>query len=75
MNEDKADQAHEVLEAYQAAIIAVGAAMLRHLDDEQRQYVIDKCHDEFRFWRVRDALGVTQTDAAYCAHAGHHRRI
>lgn len=56
MNEDKADQAHEVLEAYQYAIVAVGAAMLRHLDDDQRQYVIDKCHDEFRFWRIHDAL-------------------
>ncbi len=56
MDEDKADQAHEVLEAYQDAIIAIGAAMLRHLDDEQRRYVIDKCHDEFRFWRVHDAL-------------------
>jgi hypothetical protein len=56
MNEEDFDKAHEVLVVYQDAIVALGAVMLKGLTDEQREYVIDKCHDEFRFWRVSDEL-------------------
>jgi hypothetical protein len=56
MNEEDFDKAHEVLVMYQDAIVALGTVMLKDLTDEQREYIIDKCHDEFRFWRVSDEL-------------------
>jgi len=52
MDEEEALKAHEILVLYQDAIVALGVVMLKDLTDEQREYVIDKCHDEFRFWRV-----------------------
>ena len=52
MTEEQADKAHEALEALAAAIIAAGKQIFLHLDDEQREYVVNKMHDEFRFWRL-----------------------
>jgi hypothetical protein len=53
---DEADQAHEVLQRYQDAIVILGADMLENLNPVQQEYVLDKCNDEFRFWRVGDHL-------------------
>ena len=53
---DEADQAHEVLQQYQDAIVSLGANMLEKLNPVQQEYVLDKCHDEFRFWRVGDQI-------------------
>ena len=53
MNEDKIDKAHEVWEQLhdllkQVAFTVIDAA---NLDDEQEEYVINKLHEEHRFWR------------------------
>ena len=57
MTEDEGDQAHEVSEMFQELIVSIGATLLAPLNDEQREYVIYKASNEFRFWRVEDALG------------------
>ena len=54
--EDDFEKVHEVLEQYQDAIIAIGKILLEPLDNDEREYVITKCHDEFRFWRVYDCV-------------------
>ena len=54
MTEEQADKAHEALEALDAAIIAAGKQIFLLLNDEQREYVVNKMHDEFRFWRLLD---------------------
>ncbi len=55
MTEEQADKAHEAFEALDAAIIAAGKQIfLPLLDYEQREYVVNKMHDEFRFWRLLD---------------------
>lgn len=56
MSEDEADDALSVCKQYQDCIIAIGAVLLAPLTPEQTQYVIDKMNDEFRFWRVMDAV-------------------
>lgn len=56
MTEDEADEAHKVSELFQDMIVSVGVTLLKDLNQEQRDYVITKCHDEFRFWRVEDGL-------------------
>ena len=56
MKANDADNAHEVSEAFQEAVIQLGIAMLLNLTNEQREYVITKAHDEFRFWRITDRL-------------------
>jgi len=53
MTEEQAEIAHEALAALEAAIIAAGKQIFLHLpDDEQREYVVRKMNDEFRFWRI-----------------------
>lgn len=52
MTEEQAEIAHEALAALGAAIIAAGKQIFLHLDDEQREYVVRKMNDEFRFWRI-----------------------
>ncbi len=50
------DKAHEVLELFQDLVISTGVTLLQPLSAEQREYVLVKMHDEFRFWRVEDEL-------------------
>ena len=52
MTEEEAVKAHETLEVLDAAIVAVGKMLLLHLTDAQREYVVTKMSDEFRFWRI-----------------------
>ena len=52
LTEEQADQAHEALEALDAAVIAAGKQIFLLLNDEQREYVVRKMSDEFRFWRI-----------------------
>jgi len=52
MNEEDMDEAHEVLEAYQEALVVVGRSMLQRLSVVQQEYVVRKLQDEFRFWRL-----------------------
>ena len=54
MTEEQAEIAHEALAALEAAIIAAGKQIFLHLDDEQREYVVWKMNNEFRFWRILD---------------------
>lgn len=54
MTEEQAVKAHEALEALDAAVIAAGKQILSPLDNEQREYVVRKMGDEFRFWRLLD---------------------
>ena len=56
MTEEDADQAHEISELYQELIVKTGAVLLANLTEEQREYVIYKASNEFRFWRVEDEL-------------------
>ena len=56
MSEDDGDKAHEILELFQDLIISIGVTLLKDLTAEQQDYVLVKCHDEFRFWRIEDAL-------------------
>lgn len=56
MSENEADVAHEASELFQKLIVSTGVTLLRGLTAEQQEYVITKAHDEFRFWRVKDAL-------------------
>lgn len=56
MSEEDADQAHEISELYQELIVKTGAVLLTNLTEEQREYVIYKASNEFRFWRVEDEL-------------------
>jgi hypothetical protein len=49
MNNEESRKAHEVSEAFQDAIIG-------DLSFRAQEYVLVKAHDEFRFWRVSDAL-------------------
>ncbi len=56
MSENEADVAHEASELFQELIVSTGVTLLRGLTAEQQEYVIVKAHDEFRFWRVEDAL-------------------
>ena len=56
MNDRDGSIAHEVSELLQETIVQVGAAMLLRLTDEQREYVLAKAHDEFRFWRIEGEL-------------------
>ena len=52
MTEEEAVKAHEALEALDAAVIAAGKMLLLHLNAAQREYVVTKMSDEFRFWRI-----------------------
>lgn len=52
MTEEQAVKAREALEALDAAIIAAGKQIFLLLNDEQREYVVQKMGDEFRFWRI-----------------------
>jgi len=54
MTEEEADRAHEISELYQELIVKTGAVLLADLTEEQRDYVIYKASNEFRFWRVED---------------------
>jgi hypothetical protein len=54
MNEAEADKAHEVLNLFQDVIVSAGIALLKDLTPEQQKYVLAKCHDGFRFWRVEE---------------------
>lgn len=56
MTEEQADKAHEVYVLYQELVVKVGATLLEPLTLHQREYVIYKMQDEFRFWRVEDQL-------------------
>lgn len=56
MDEQDADKAHEVLQQFDKMIIYIGAELLANLTNEQREYVLDKMADEFRFWRIKDKL-------------------
>lgn len=56
MTEDQAEQAHEASERFQQAIIDLGVAQLSGLTLDQREYVLRKAADEFRFWHVNDAI-------------------
>ena len=56
MTEEDTDQAYEISELYQELIVKTGAVLLANLTEEQREYVIYKASDEFRFWRVKDEL-------------------
>ena len=56
MTEEDADKAHEVSELFQELIVGIGATMLKNLNPAQREYVLIKMHDEFRFWRIEDEL-------------------
>lgn len=56
MKPEDGDKAHEVLELFQDLVISTGVTLLQPLSAEQREYVLVKMHDEFRFWRVEDEL-------------------
>lgn len=56
MKRKESDKAHEVSELFQDLIVATGVTLLSGLTEEQREYVLIKAHDEFRFWRVEDEL-------------------
>ncbi len=56
MDEQDADKAHEVLQQFDKMIIYIGAELLANLTNEQREYVLNKMADEFRFWRIKDKL-------------------
>ena len=56
MTDEEGDVAHEASEMFQELIVSMGATLLAPLNEEQREYVIDKASNEFRFWRVKDAL-------------------
>ena len=56
MNDEDFDNAHEVLELFQGLVISIGTTLLQPLSAEQREYVLVKMHDEFRFWGVEDEL-------------------
>lgn len=56
MTEEEGDEAHTVSEQFQDIIVAVGTALLLPLTPAQREYVLVKAHDEFRFWRIEDEL-------------------
>ena len=54
MTEEEANRAHEISELYQELIVKTGAVLLADLTEEQREYVINKASNEFRFWRIDD---------------------
>lgn len=56
MTEHEAEQAHQASERFQQCIIDLGMAQLSDLTAEQREYVLRKAADEFRFWRINDAI-------------------
>ena len=56
MTDEEGDVAHEAAERFQELIVSMGATLLAPLNEEQREYVIYKASNEFRFWRVEDAL-------------------
>lgn len=56
MTEDEADKAHEISVLFQELIVSTGVTLLKDLNQEQRDYVVTKAHDEFRFWRIEDKL-------------------
>ena len=56
MNEEEFDKAHETSELFQELIVSLGVTLLKDLTQEQRDYVINKAHDEFRFWRIESKL-------------------
>lgn len=56
MTEEEMDKAHEYSELFQELIISTGVALLTELTDEQREYVLTKAHDEFRFLRIEPRL-------------------
>ena len=53
MNEEEFDKAHETSELFQEMIVSLGVTLLKDLTQEQRDYVINKAHDEFSFWRIK----------------------
>lgn len=56
MDDEEGFVAHQVSEQFQEMIVQIGKLLLEPLSDEQREYVIYKAENEFRFWRVEDAL-------------------
>ena len=56
MTDEEWDVAHEASEMFQELIVSMGAILLAPLNEEQREYVIYTASNEFRFWRVEDAL-------------------
>lgn len=56
MTDEEYDKAHEASELFQELIISVGVTLLKDLTQEQRDYVLNKAHDEFRFWRIESKL-------------------
>lgn len=56
MTDEEEYEAHLASEMFQELIVSIGTTLLTPLNDEQREYVLTKAHDEFRFWRVEDKL-------------------
>ena len=56
MNDEEMEVAHEASVMFQDLIVYMGATLLAPLNEEQREYVIYKASNEFRFWRVEGAL-------------------
>lgn len=52
MSEEDFDIAHETLERTQDDIVNLVFANIHKLNEDQKQYVITKLSDEFRFWRA-----------------------
>lgn len=52
MSEEEADKAFEVYEQLQVDLIVQVRLQIDGLNDEQKRYVVDRLHDEFRFWRA-----------------------
>ena len=53
MSNDEMDDALEILESLDNIIVTVGKQMLKNLTEEQRELIIRKLSDEFRFWRLK----------------------
>lgn len=56
MTEEESDKAFEVYQQLDACVVAVGRALVEGLTTEQKEYVISRMHDEFRFWRLKELV-------------------
>jgi hypothetical protein len=53
ISNEELDDALNVLESLENIIVIIGTEMLRNLTEEQKEVVIRKLSDEFRFWRLK----------------------
>lgn len=53
MTEEELDVAHEVLQSLEDIITNIGTTMIKFLTEEQKYYVVNKLHDEYRFWSMK----------------------